>query len=127
MNNIIITGRLCKANELRYSSGQNQTAVLRNTLAVDRGGRDKGTDFINFVVFGKSAENMQNFTEKGCRVLVQGRLELGSYDKDGAKVYTTTVIAERVEFLDFKAKESGTKQEPEQFENFNAIDEIIPF
>lgn len=122
MNNITITGRLCKEIEMKYTSGGNQTAFTRNTLAVDRIGKTKETDFINFVAFGKTAELIEKYVGKGCRMLVQGRLEIGSYEKDGTKRSTSTVVADRVEFIDFKEKQA----EPE-FENFSAMQEEIPF
>ena len=122
MNNITITGRLCKEIELKYTSSPNQTAFTRNTLAVDRTSKTKETDFINFVAFGKTAELIEKYVAKGCRMLVQGRLEIGSYEKDGAKISTSTVVADRVEFIDFKEKQT----EPE-FENFSIMQEEIPF
>ena len=108
MNSVILIGRLTKDPEVRYTTGT-QMAVAVFTLAIDRGkdknGDDRGADFIPIKVFGKQAENCERYLAKGCRVAVQGKIQTGSYeDKNGQKVFTTDVIAQRVEFIDFKAK-----------------------
>lgn len=107
MNQVIITGRLVRDIELKYTNSQ--MALARFTLALDRGkdkeGKDKGADFPSCVAFGRTAENMERFSGKGLRVAVIGHIQTGSYDdKDGKKVYTTDVIADRVEIIDFKEK-----------------------
>jgi single-strand DNA-binding protein len=97
MNNVILIGRLTKDPELRYMQSDN-TAIAKFTLAVDRAKKDE-TDFIRITVFGKQAENCDKYLKKGRQAAVQGRLQTGSYTKDGHTVYTTDVIASRVEFL----------------------------
>jgi single-strand DNA-binding protein len=132
MNNVILIGRLVREPELRYTSGS-QMAVCRFTLAIDRRvkqGEEKKTDFPNIICFGKTAENCEKFLAKGRKVAVQGRLQTGSYEKDGVKHYTTDVIADNVEFLEWgekngeNAKESRSETVPEGFE---ALDEDVPF
>ena len=108
MNLVLISGRLTKDPEIRYTTGT-QMAVAVFTLAIDRGkdknGEDMGADFPRVTVFGKQAENCERYLAKGCRVAVQGKIQTGSYeDKNGQKVFTTDVIAQRVEFIDFKEK-----------------------
>lgn len=108
MNLVLISGRLTRDPEVRYTTGT-QMAVAVFTLAIDRGkdknGDDRGADFIPIKVFGKQAENCERYLAKGCRVAVQGKIQTGSYeDKNGQKVFTTDVIAQRVEFIDFKEK-----------------------
>lgn len=107
MNLVLISGRLTKDPEVRYTTGT-QMAVAVFTLAIDRGkdknGEDMGADFPRVTVFGKQAENCERYLAKGCRVAVQGKIQTGSYEKDGQKVFTTDVIASRVEFIDFKDK-----------------------
>ena len=110
MNLVLISGRLTKDPEVRYTTGT-QMAVAVFTLAIDRGkdknGEDMGADFPRVTVFGKQAENCERYLAKGCRVAVQGKIQTGSYeDKNGQKVFTTDVIAQRVEFIDFKEKNS---------------------
>lgn len=132
MNNVILIGRLVREPELRYTSGS-QMAVCRFNLAIDRRvkqGEEKKADFPNVICFGKTAENCEKFLAKGRKVAVQGRLQTGSYEKDGVKHYTTDVIADNVEFLEWgekngeSAKESRSEPVPE---GFAALDEDIPF
>lgn len=103
MNQVIISGRLTKDVECKYT--QNQMAVARFSLALDRGkdkdGNSRGADFPNCVAFGRTAENLEKFSGKGLRVSIIGHLQTGSYDKDGQKHYTTDVVADRVEFLEW--------------------------
>ena len=132
MNNVILIGRLVREPELRYTSGS-QMAVCKFTLAIDRRarqGEEKKADFPNVICFGKTAENCEKFLAKGRKVALQGRLQTGSYEKDGVKHYTTDVIADNVEFLEWgekngeNAKESRSEPVPE---GFAALDESIPF
>lgn len=105
MNNVVLIGRLTKDPELRYIP-ESQNAVATFTIAVDRPfAKEKQADFIRITVFGKSAENCERFLTKGRLVGVQGRLQTGSYkNKEGATVYTTDVVADRVEFLEWGDK-----------------------
>ena len=111
MNSVILIGRLTRDPELRYTSGT-QMAVAKFSIAVDRpvrAGKEREADFPRITVFGKQAENCERYLAKGRMVGVQGRLQTGSYqDKDGRTVYTTDVIADRVEFLEWgDRKDSG--------------------
>lgn len=116
MNNVVLIGRLTRDPELRYL--QTGTAISRFTLAVDRGlskekkqemeSKNQPTaDFIQITVWGKMAENAANYLAKGRLVAVQGRIQTGSYDKDGTRVYTTEVVASQVEFLEWGDKKSN--------------------
>ncbi len=100
MNVVVLIGRLTRDPELRYIP-ETQNAVCTFTLAVDRPmSRDRQADFIRITVFGKQAENCAKFITKGRQVAVEGRIQTGSYqNKNGDTVYTTDVIANRVEFL----------------------------
>lgn len=125
MNQVVIIGRTTQDIECRYTA--NQKAVAKFTVAVDDGyGEKKRTNFINCVAFGSTAENCEKFLPKGKKVAVQGHIQTGSYEKDGKKVYTTDVIAERVEFLEFTKPESVQQEEPTP-QGFSAIDSDIPF
>jgi single-strand DNA-binding protein len=79
-------------------------AIARFSVAVDRpkqNGKEATSDFPNCIAFGKTAELIEKYLAKGRLVGITGRLQTGSYtDKDGKKVYTTDVVADRVEFLD---------------------------
>lgn len=103
MNKVILCGRLTRDPEVRYSSGENQTAVARYTLAVDRRfkrqGDEQTADFINCVVFGRGAEFAENYLHQGTKIIAEGRIQTGSYtNKDGQRVYTTDVVVENQEF-----------------------------
>ena len=131
-NLVFLIGRLTKDPEVRYTSGT-QMAVCTFTLAIDRpvkAGAEKQTDFPRVTVFGKQAENCERFLSKGRLVAVQGRLQTGSYtDKNGNKVYTTDVVADRVEFLEFAEREQSKEQETVP-QGFAAVDESefdVPF
>ena len=111
MNKVILMGRLTSNPELRYSNGQNPLAVCRYTLAVDRNGKEKGTDFINCVCFGKSAEFVNSYFAKGKRVAVAGTLQTGSYTNGkGEKVNTFNVVTSEHEFAD--GKDTNTYSRP---------------
>lgn len=131
MNNWTGIGRLTKDPEVRYTT--DQMAIARFSVAIDDGyGEKKKTNFIPIVVFGKQAENCERFLAKGKLVGIEGKIQTGSYENnEGKKVYTTDVIANRVQFLDFgnktqeNANQSGSDAIPE---GFSAIDdEDIPF
>ena len=106
MNKIIIMGRVTKQVDVRYTPSQK--VVCSFTLAVDRpflnqeGKRE--ADFIPVVVWGKAAELCGNSLAKGHRLLVEGRLQIRSYDgKDGNRHWVTEIIANNVEFVERKA------------------------
>ena len=130
MNQVSLIGRLVKDPEIRYTSGT-QMAVATFTLAVDRPPTkdgEKKADFPRIMVFGKIAENCERYLQKGLRVGVSGRLQTGSYkNQSGATVYTTDVIADRIDFLEWAG--DGKKQSKEESvpEGFAALDEQIPF
>ena len=142
MNNVVLIGRLTRDPELRYiPSGQ---AVCNFSLAVDKNlAKDKKqemesrnqptADFVNIVVWGKSAENCANYLVKGRLVGVQGRLQSGSYEaKDGTKRYTMDVVAQNVEFLEWGDKPQGNTQsqgsDNSDLQDFHPIDnDDIPF
>ena len=114
MNKVILMGRLTRDPDVRYSAGENSTAVARYTLAVDRRfarreGNDNGqtADFISCVVFGKGAEFAEKYLRQGTKIAVTGRIQTGSYtNRDGQKVYTTDVVVEDQEFAESKAADS---------------------
>lgn len=140
MNKVIILGRLIKDIDLKYS--QSGTAFANMTVAVDRGmSKDKKaeaqakgqptSDFIPCKLFGKTAEIVAQYFQKGDQIVVEGRIQTGSYEKDGHKVYTTDVAVDRFEFVG-----KSEKKEPQQsnsYENNNDFmamddsDESIPF
>lgn len=132
MNNVVLIGRPTKDPEIRYIP-ETQTAVATFTLAVDRPfAKEKAADFIRIVVYGKSAENCERFLKKGKLVGIEGRIQTGSFkNKEGATVYTTDVIADRVEFIEWASKKKGTDSEgkplPEGIEEATEEDDDVPF
>ncbi len=124
LNNVVLIGRLTRDPELRYIPGSG-AAVARFGIAVDKGlsrekkqemeSRNQPTaDFINITVWGKPAENCANYLVKGRLVGIQGRIQTGSYEKDGVRVYTTEVVANNVEFLEW-----GDKNKSSDFNDSN--------
>lgn len=106
-------GRLIKDCELAFTQGKG-TAIAKFTIAVDDGfGDKKTTDFIPIVVWGKQGEAVANYTQKGSKVRVTGKIKTRSYDaKDGSKRYVTEVVADMfngVEFLDSKATNTNNQ------------------
>lgn len=139
MNSVVLIGRLTRDPEVRYTGGQNNMAVATFSVAIDRPvkqGQEKKADFPRVTAFGRQAENCEKFLAKGRLVGVQGRIQTGSYtNKDGRTVYTTDVVADRVEFLEWGNKnDSGGTQEPAGApeppaapEGFSYSDDDIPF
>ena len=106
MNKVILMGRLTRDPEVRYSQGENNMAIARYTLAVDRRfqkNSDQSADFISCVAFGRSAEFAEKYLKQGTKLCITGRIQTGSYtNKDGVKVYTTDVVVEDQEFAESK-------------------------
>lgn len=112
MNKVILMGRLTRDPEVRYSQGDNQTAIGRYTLAVDRrfkrDGDQQSADFINCVTFGRQAEFAEKYLRQGTKIVVSGRIQTGSYtNRDGVRVYTTDVVVEEHDFAESKANSSA--------------------
>lgn len=125
MNQVTIMGRLTRDPELSYNNNSG-IAMTRFTLAVDRRlsrekkqemeSRNQPTaDFIGCISWGKLAETIGRYTGKGKRVLVEGRIQTGSYvAKDGTRRYTTDVVASSVEFIDWKDRDESAQPEAPQ-------------
>ena len=112
MNKVILMGRLTRDPEMRYTQGAEPVAIARFSLAVDRRFKREGepdADFINCVAFRRSAEFVEKYFRKGMRVLVEGRIQVRSWDKDGVKQWSTEVLVEEQYFADSKgAADSGS-------------------
>ena len=109
MNKVVLSGRLTADPSVRYSTGENNTAIATFTLAVNRrfAKRDdpnaQTADFIRCQAFGKSAEFIEKWFKKGSAAIVEGRIQTGKYtNKEGQTVYTTDVIIENIEFGESK-------------------------
>ena len=129
LNTFVGIGRLTRDPDVRYNPNT-QVAVARFTIAIDSGyGDDKRTDFPSIVVFGKMAEVVEKYLKKGSQVAVQGRLQTGSYEKDGVRHYTTDIIASNIKFLAKPKQDSNTSSSEQNDipEGFAMIDEEFPF
>ena len=128
MNRVDLIGNLCRDVEVMYSSGQNATAMLTNTIAVQRDYKNKETgkyesDFISIKAFAHSAEFIGKYFQKGSKIAISGRIQTGSYqNKEGQTVYTTDVIVEKAEFCTSKSENSAPAPQSNDFVN-QGIDE----
>ena len=135
MNKVILKGRLTKDPEIRYKAGDESKAVAKFTIAVDRPRKkdaESQADFIPCTCFGKTAEMIEKYFRKGQEILLEGRWQTGSYDKDGHKVYTNDCIVERVEFCGKKSDGTAPQPQPQTDEDGfmsipDGIDEELPF
>jgi single-strand DNA-binding protein len=139
MNQANIIGRLVRQVDLRFIPGSG-SAVAKFSVAVDKGlSREKKAefeaagkptvDFINVVVFGKQAENASQYLDKGRLVGVSGSIQTGSYkNTKGDTVYTTEILANHVEYLEWGEKKEEKKDDL-SFDDFQSIedDSSLPF
>ena len=145
MNKTILMGRVTRDPDIKYTQGNEPMAIARYTLAVDRKVKrenEAAADFISCVAFGKSAEFAERYLKQGTKIVVEGRIQTGSYtNRDGQKVYTTDVVVEGTEFAE--SKSSGSSSEgstrsnmappsdgpaPDGFMNIpDGVDEGLPF
>jgi len=123
MNNVILSGRLTADPEIRYT--QDGKAVATYTLAVDRPAarQEQKADFIRCTAWEKKAEFAEKYMRKGRKFIVEGRIQTGSYEKDGRKVYTTDIIVSSQEFAD--SKPEGQSAQPESTQPEMASDEFM--
>lgn len=108
MNKVILMGRLTRDPEIRYANNENSTCIANYTLAVDRRfkrqGDEQTADFIRCVAMGKGGEFAEKYLYQGTKIVVEGRIQTGSYtNKDGQKIFTTDVLVELQEFAESKA------------------------
>ena len=127
MNRWVGMGRLTKDPDTRYT--EEKMAVSRYTLAIDRQSKEKKTDFISCIAFGKTGEFAEKYLHKGMKIAVEGRIQTGSYeDKDGHKRYTTDVIVEKHFFCESKGAQKSDDDTPDDFMNIQGdIDDECPF
>lgn len=108
MNKVILMWRLTRDPEIRYANNENNTCIANYTLAVDRRfkrqGDEQTADFIRCVAMGKGGEFAEKYLHQGTKIVVEGRIQTGSYtNKDGQKIFTTDVLVELQEFAESKA------------------------
>lgn len=133
MNSVQLIGRLTRDPDVRYTS--EGAAIARFSLAVDRRFKQEGgdsADFINCVAFGRSADFIEKYFNKGKKLALTGRIQTGSYtNRDGAKVFTTDVVVETVEFVESKTSDSpqaASKTSSDEFMDIpDNTGETMPF
>ncbi len=111
MNSVILMGRLTRDPELNRSSGGK--AFTRFSIAINRIG--EGTDFINCVAWEKTAETIAEYFKKGQRILVQGSIRTGSYEKNGQTIYTTDILVSRFEFVESNKQSEKEYDDDDEF------------
>jgi len=136
MNKVLLIGRLTRDPEIRYTQ-QNNTAIARYTLAVDRmvKNSEQSADFIRCVCFGKTAEFAEKYFYKGIKIAITGRIQTGSYtDQEGKTVCTTDIVVENQEFCESRSASSAApsaQPSPSHASQFmdipDGIDEELPF
>lgn len=114
MNKVMLIGRITTKPELRYT--QSNIPYTRFTLAVNRiASRDRDNngptaDFIGIIVWRKQAENICHYLDKGAQVAIEGRIQTGSYERDGQRVYTTDIVGDNVQFLESRGSRGSQDQ-----------------
>ena len=133
MNKIFLLGRFTRVPEVRYTP--NGKVVCQGTIAVDRAVSNQNgqheADFIPIIIWGKRAEICGNNFSKGQRILVEGRLQIRSYDsKDGSRRYATEVVVSNFTFIEKKSAESITSPDTPTASNTNTMESFgsnVPF
>lgn len=127
MNKVIICGNLTRDMEVRKS---NDLSIARGSIALDRGkdrdGNPRGADFPSLVAFGGTADFLGRFGKKGRRFVIEGRIQTGSYEKNGVKVYTTDIIIEKAEFADSKPATQEEAQTAEEMPEWMDVPDDMP-
>ena len=122
INNVVLTGRITRNLELKQTNNNNSS--LNITLAVERNFKDqsgqKQTDFISCKAFGKRAETIAQYCQKGDLIGVTGSIQTGSYQKqDGSTVYTTDVMVNELIFFPKPKQDNQANQFNQHLNNFN--------
>lgn len=129
MNTVLIMGRLTKDPELKYTS--KGTAITNFVLAVNRpGDKENIADFPRIIAIGKVADNLCKYTEKGNRIVVEGKIQTRTYkNKGGENVYLTEILASKIEYLDFKRSDENKKEyvAKNDYDELDIVDEDLPF
>lgn len=128
INKVILTGRLTKALSLSRTS--TNRVYSRFTLAVNRRSTSedkKASDFISCIAWNKTAEVMYDHLQKGALIGIEGRLNTGSYERNGEKIYTTDVVVENFHFLESKQKPQNEQPVAANEEAFDITGEDVPF
>ena len=130
MNKVIISGYVVRDAELNYigEGVPKMSFCLGVNRSYQKDKDNKKSDFINFELFGKRAENLCRYVTKGKQILVEGELNIDNYEKDGEKRSFTKVKVDRLEFLGGATTEKKTNADTLEFTDFQEVDnDEIPF
>ena len=130
MNKVIISGYVVRDAELNYigEGVPKMSFCLGVNRSYQKDKDNKKSDFINFELFGKRAENLCQYVTKGKQILVEGELNIDNYEKDGEKRSFTKVKVDRLEFLGGATTEKKTNADTLEFADFQEVDnDDIPF
>lgn len=100
---------------INTKSGENMK-MARFTIACQRKGKDAGADFISCVAYGKNAETLEKWFDRGKGIEVRGHIQTGSYEGKNGKVYTTEVICDEIEFAKARKNEESTPVEQTSYD-----------
>lgn len=129
MNKVILMGRTVREPDVKYTAGDTPLAIARYTLAVNRRYSKGGdADFIRCVAFGKAGEFAEKYVQQGTKLIVEGRIQTGSYEKNGKTTYTTEVVVESQEFAESKKNSQNASENNNDNEFVNVPDDVqFPF
>ena len=131
MNRVIVSGNICQDVVLKYTASNipaiQNTIAVRNNYKNNDGNYD--SQFINFVAWKHNAQFLKKYTQKGQKVLLEGKLISRTYEKDGIKRYVTEINVEKVELIGWKKEdnnESGNNisESTNELPDYLADDEI---
>lgn len=112
MNKVIMCGRITKEPDVRYTTGEKQTAIANFSMAINRKVKRDGqpdADFFNFTAFGKTAEIVEKYCTKGMKLIVTGSLQNDTYEKNGEKKTSTKIYVEEIEFAESKSSNTSSE------------------
>lgn len=121
-NSVRLFGRLTSApNGKDINTQKGQMRMIRFNVACQRRGKDAGADFPQCVAYGKTAEFIEKFFQKGSLIILDGHIQTGSYTKnDGTKVYTTDVVVDEWGFGGSKSDNQIPQNNAPQAQNSSA-------
>jgi len=137
MNKVILMGNLVRDVDIKFIPGSGMAVAVFTIACGKRLSKDKKieleaqgkptSDFIRCKAFGKTAETIGNYFSKGSKILLEGAIDTGSYEKDGVKHYTTDILVNSFEFVESAKK--AEKQDDLKFDDFQSIedDSDVPF
>ena len=129
MNRVILTGRITKELDVRYTTNNN--AVCEFTFVTNRPvtrDGEKQADFINCTVFGTQAENLQKYQGKGSLIAVDGEIRVDQWkNEQGENRYKTYVFVSKIEYLGSKPKEEPPAEKTDTEILIDLVNDVDPY